>query len=102
MITKHAQLRLQQRGCTSEALQMVLWTADRRVYLGSGCVAVGISNKKASALRAAGLPNSVISRAAKLTLLISEAGDVITALKGRMADRLRTGESRPRRGGKRC
>lgn len=101
LITHHTQTRLQQRGVQDEALQMVLFAMDRKIHLGSGCIAAGLSREKVQRLREAGLPNSVLSRAEKLTLLINDAGVVITVLKGAMVEGRRTGSQKPKRGGKR-
>jgi hypothetical protein len=101
VLTQHAMLRIQQRGVTNEALSFVLFAADRKVHLGCGRATLCISKKKAERLRAEGVPDSVISRAANVTLLISETGDVITLFKGAMARGRKSGQQKPRRGGRR-
>jgi hypothetical protein len=98
----HSRLRAQQRGVTNEALQMVLFAADRNVHLGSGVRAVSLSKRKAQKLRDSGLPDAVISRATHVTLLVAEdTGVIITTLVGSQAAGRKSGRQRVCRGGKR-
>ena len=101
VISQHAQLRIQQRGVNDEALQLVLFAGDRRVHLGDQCVAWCLSRQRAQGLRDNGIPNSVISRAERITLIVSEDNTLVTVLKGSLAEGRRDGGDKPRRGGKR-
>jgi len=100
-ITQHAQHRIQQRGVTHEAMQLVLFACDRRVRLGAQCSALALSRQRAQGLRNNGFPDSVISRAERLTLIVADDGAVLTVLKGSLAAGRRVGSNKPQRGKKR-
>lgn len=101
VISNHAQLRIQQRGVGDEALQLVLFASDRRVHLGAQVTAWALSRERAQGLRKNGIPNSVISRAERLTLIVAEDGMLVTVLKGSLTDGRRRDGNKPHRGGKR-
>ena len=83
IITAHAAQRIQQRGLRREAVELVLRTRDRRVSVGGGCEAWSVSRERSRALRAAGLPSSLIDRVARTILVVEPlTGAVVTAING--------------------
>ncbi len=97
-LTRHAGERMNQRGVSRDAIDVVCLSADRVVHLNSGVRVLSLSERRAQALRQV-FGNALVSRAAKLQLVVDEFSDtILTVTKGAV---YRSGSQNPRRGGKR-
>lgn len=97
-LTAHAGERVNQRGVTRDALDLVCLSADRVIHLNSGVRVLSLSAEKAQKLRAV-FGDALVSRAARLQLVVDAFTDtIVTVTKG---GTYRPGRGRPTRGRKR-
>ena len=90
VITRHAQTRIQQRGCTKTAVDLVILLHDKEVFVGDGCQAWSLSREKLAALRDTGFPPSVLDRTRNLILIVeAHRKAVCTVVKGGLRNRAR-------------
>jgi len=78
--SNHARQRAGQRGVRMTELYLVIAEGDRVTPVGSNCVALAISRERRKELVAEGYPPSVVDRAARLALVESPDGEIITVL----------------------
>lgn len=90
--SSHARQRTQQRGVRLTDIVLVLAERDREIPVGSGCTALTISRRRRKELVAEGYPPCVIDRAARLAVVQSGDGDIVTVLRpnGHRGKRYRT------------
>ena len=79
----HARRRAQQRGVRSADLVLLLFGADREAPVGDGCVAHSISRNCQRELLAEGYPSSIVDRAARIAVVESQDGEIMTVLRPR-------------------
>ena len=97
-LTQHAGERMNQRGVSRDAIDVVCLAADRTIHLNSGVRVLSLSSSRAQSLRKV-FGNALVSRAAKLQLVVDEFSDtILTVTKGAV---YRDGSQGLRRGGKR-
>ena len=97
-LTRYAGERINQRGVSRDAIDVVCLSADRIIHLNSGVRVLSLSSSRAQSLRKV-FGNALISRAARLQLVVDEFSDtILTVTKGAV---YREGSQGPRRGGKR-
>jgi hypothetical protein len=97
-LTQHAGERMNQRGVSRDAIDLVCLAADRTVHLKSGVRVVSLSTRRAQSLRRV-FGDALVSRAERLQLVVDEFSDtILTVTKGAT---YRDGSQKPRRGGKR-
>jgi hypothetical protein len=82
-VSDHAKGRMQKRSIRNADLVLLLFGADREAWVGGGCVALSISRKRLSELRAEGFSPSVIERAAKIAAVEASGGGIVTVLRPR-------------------
>lgn len=81
-LTRHARQRLQQRGARTRDVAILLAHGDIEVPARNGCRFLRLSHgASASLLQEGGYRVQDIDRARRLTVLVSSAGDVVTAIK---------------------
>lgn len=80
-VTKHAQMRMQQRGVQDSIAGTILTFADRRVHIGGGCQAFSVSRKNAQELIKTGVMTpSIADRIMKKGLVVSNDNTVLTVM----------------------
>ena len=73
-ITGHGKRRAQQGGQPNEHIQLVLAHSDRFVFVGKGCEALSVSNKKLKKLAATGiLKPQLVEQLDQLVLVVGKA-----------------------------
>ena len=97
-LTQQAGEHMNQRGVSRDAIDVVCLSADRIIHLRCGVRVLSLSSSRAQSLRKV-FGNALVSRAAKLQLVVDEFSDtILTVTKGAV---YRDGSQGPRRGGKR-
>ena len=80
-LTKHAAIRMQQRGFLNNTAEIILTHADRHVHIGGGDRAFSVSRKKAERLKATGeIAPSMIDRIHSKSIVVSNDNAVITVM----------------------
>jgi hypothetical protein len=90
--SSHARRRVRQRGVRMTDLNLVLEEGDRETRVGSNCVSCAISRARRLQLLAEGHPPGVVDRVAKLAVIESSDGMIVTVLRpnGNRGRRYRT------------
>ena len=97
-LAQYAGERMNKCGVSRQAVDVVCLAADRVIHLNSGVRVISISAPRAQALRSV-FGNALVSRAARLQLVVDEFSDcILTVTKGAV---YRKRSQKPRRGGKR-
>jgi hypothetical protein len=79
--TKHATIRIQQRGVSYEVIGVILDYADLDNDIGSGCYSIWISKRRLRDRALRSKLGSALDRAAGITLVISgDSGEVVTVM----------------------
>lgn len=76
--TAHSERRMRQRGIMSAEIDFVYRYADRDEFVGGGCIRVSLSKRLCKKLVRNGWPADFIASAAKIVLIVDEAGVVRT------------------------
>lgn len=79
-LTRHATLRLQQRGIGRDVVAVVLLWGDTIRDVGDGSIALSVSSRQMSELRNDHVPAALIERARKVVLILGADGAIITAV----------------------
>ena len=78
--SRHARVRIQQRGVTSEILKLHEEYADMECCVGNGCTSRTLTDSAASELRHHGISQQIIEKARKMAVLYSESQQIVTVL----------------------
>jgi hypothetical protein len=78
LLTRHAMQRCQQRGIPLDALDLVHAFGDIDVPASGGCVRRLLSHRASVELLADGWPPALVDRAARLTLIVADNGEVVS------------------------
>ena len=80
-ISRHAEIRSQQRGIRAEVARLIFLHHDSVRHVGGGCRSIFISRRHATKLRAAGEKVSLIEAAIGVILVLGQGDDcVVTAM----------------------
>ena len=80
-LSHHALERAVVRGCTKQAINLILTLHDRVSHLSDGVSSVWVSKERAEQLSEAGLPGSVVERIRRYLLVVdAETGRVVTII----------------------
>ncbi len=74
LFTRHAQLRMQQRGVPRRVLQLLLVHGETTVHAGEGCESITLSHDVARCLVEEGFNPDEVARAAGLAAILGESG----------------------------
>ncbi len=90
--SNHSRRQARKRGIRMTDLNLVLAKGDQETPVGSNCVSCAISRARQRELLAEGYPPSVVDRAAKLAVVESADGVIVTVLRpnGHRGKRYRT------------
>lgn len=91
--TEHARRRTAERCVRNGDLALLLQVADREAPVGSGCIAISMSNRRREELAAEGYAANAIERAARVVAVQGADGAIVTVLRpgGRKGRRYRRG-----------
>ncbi len=82
-LTKHAQVRAQQRGIRSQTIDMILEMGDRKVRLPGNSFAISVSKSRALDLIRLGFPAADVERATNVVAVISANGGAVITVEHR-------------------
>jgi hypothetical protein len=105
-LSAHGRARAQQRGMPGEMVRALAALGDRVIPVGGSCIAIGLSRQAADEARAGGLPDELVSRLRRRTMVIACDGTIVTLLvnhrgRGRRYSRGSFGTARDRARGRR-
>lgn len=78
--TRHAEMRIGQRGIRTDVIETVLDNFDRDVHAGAGVTALSVSRHRCQDMREQGYPVATIDQVERTVLLISDLGELVTAI----------------------
>lgn len=80
-VTKHAQIRMQQRSISEEVTDIILTFADRRSHIDGGSQALFVSRKRAKELVVEGkITPKLADRITSKSVVVSDDDNIVTAM----------------------
>lgn len=76
--TAHSEGRMRQRGIRGAEVDFIYTFADRDEFVGGGCIRLSLSKRLCKKLVRDGWPSDFIASAAKIVLIVDDAGFVRT------------------------
>jgi hypothetical protein len=80
-LTRHAELRMRQRGFTLDMVKTVISASDRAKSVGNGRTALTLTRHALADMRADGIPAAVIDSARRCVIIVAEDETVVTVAK---------------------
>ena len=79
-VTKHAENRSQHRGVTLELLALHEKYADKKCFVGGGCLSRTLTNTAVSEMRLGGIQQQKIEKIRKMAVLYTPNNKIVTLL----------------------